>query len=342
MEDNGLISKKRCSALTWQYYGFKPNANGEPADLTEAICRLCKKKVKVKDAQTTNLRSHIQIHHPAVAASFEPRSAAASQSGKNSSLTPIAAAFACGKKYDKSSLKWTQCTLAVTHFLVKEMVPLSLVDKTEFRSMLQTFDRQYEVPSRNYFSRTAISELYNKVKPEVMSNISSADYVALTTDMWSSSNTLKPYMSIMPESHTADYLADSLLESVKEWHVDERKMSCVTTDNRANFVAAIRQLNWPWLNCFGHNLNVAINNSLQKEKASTDRAFGVCRAINGAFSKSWPQRRELMKAQEELNIPHHSLITSTCDPVPNHSEAISHTVSVPLQTTLGTLEEIAC
>uniref|UniRef100_A0AAY4CE39 Acid-sensing ion channel 2 n=1 Tax=Denticeps clupeoides TaxID=299321 RepID=A0AAY4CE39_9TELE len=33
---------------------------------------------------------------------------------------------------------------------------------------------------------------------------------------------------------------------------------------------------------------------------------------------------------------------STCDPAVNHSESISHTVSVPLQTTLGTLEEIAC
>ncbi|XP_048859131.1 acid-sensing ion channel 2 isoform X2 [Brienomyrus brachyistius] len=33
---------------------------------------------------------------------------------------------------------------------------------------------------------------------------------------------------------------------------------------------------------------------------------------------------------------------STCDPMVNHSEAISHTVSVPLQTALGTLEEIAC
>lgn len=33
---------------------------------------------------------------------------------------------------------------------------------------------------------------------------------------------------------------------------------------------------------------------------------------------------------------------STCDPMPNHSETISHTVNVPLQATLGTLEEIAC
>ncbi|KAM4691301.1 acid-sensing ion channel 2 isoform 2-T2 [Rhinophrynus dorsalis] len=33
---------------------------------------------------------------------------------------------------------------------------------------------------------------------------------------------------------------------------------------------------------------------------------------------------------------------STCDTMPNHSETISHTVTVPLQGTLGTLEEIAC
>ncbi|XP_048101282.1 acid-sensing ion channel 2 isoform X3 [Alosa alosa] len=38
----------------------------------------------------------------------------------------------------------------------------------------------------------------------------------------------------------------------------------------------------------------------------------------------------------------HGEDVSTCDPVVNHSETISHTVSVPLQTTLGTLEEIAC
>uniref|UniRef100_G1R292 Acid sensing ion channel subunit 2 n=1 Tax=Nomascus leucogenys TaxID=61853 RepID=G1R292_NOMLE len=38
----------------------------------------------------------------------------------------------------------------------------------------------------------------------------------------------------------------------------------------------------------------------------------------------------------------HDENVSTCDTMPNHSETISHTVNVPLQTTLGTLEEIAC
>ncbi|OCT60082.1 acid-sensing ion channel 2 isoform X1 [Xenopus laevis] len=38
----------------------------------------------------------------------------------------------------------------------------------------------------------------------------------------------------------------------------------------------------------------------------------------------------------------HNEDLSTCEPMANHSETISHTVSVPLQATLGTLEEIAC
>lgn len=103
-------------------------------------------------------------------------------------------------------------------------------------------------------------------------------------------------------------LAEELRECVQEWEVGEEKVSCVTTDNGAHIVSAIRELDWPWLNCFGHNLNVAVNNAM-KDKEKTDRAFGVCRSINGAFAHSWQRRRELRKAQEELNLPQHSLIT---------------------------------
>ncbi|TKC43312.1 hypothetical protein EI555_019400 [Monodon monoceros] len=47
----------------------------------------------------------------------------------------------------------------------------------------------------------------------------------------------------------------------------------------------------------------------------------------------------LGKEEEERS---HDENVSTCDPMPNHSENISHSVNVPLQTALGTLEEIAC
>ncbi|XP_049918940.1 zinc finger BED domain-containing protein 4-like [Epinephelus moara] len=96
-----------------------------------------------------------------------------------------------------------------------------------------------------------------------------------------------------------------LNEGMRAWGIKEKKIACITTDNGANIVAAVRELQWPWLSCFGHNLNVADNNSLSKEKRRTDRAFGVCRSINAAFSHSWQRR----KAQEELGLPDHRLIT---------------------------------
>ncbi|NXY86054.1 ASIC2 protein, partial [Alcedo cyanopectus] len=49
---------------------------------------------------------------------------------------------------------------------------------------------------------------------------------------------------------------------------------------------------------------------------------------------------DLLGKEEEEGS--HDENVSTCDPLPNHSETISHTVTVPLQATLGTLEEIAC
>uniref|UniRef100_A0A3Q3J1F1 Acid sensing ion channel subunit 2 n=1 Tax=Monopterus albus TaxID=43700 RepID=A0A3Q3J1F1_MONAL len=49
---------------------------------------------------------------------------------------------------------------------------------------------------------------------------------------------------------------------------------------------------------------------------------------------------DLLNREEEEES--HGEDVSSCDPVANHSESISHTVTVPLQTTLGTLEEIAC
>ncbi|KAM8946057.1 acid-sensing ion channel 2 isoform 1-T1 [Pelodytes ibericus] len=49
---------------------------------------------------------------------------------------------------------------------------------------------------------------------------------------------------------------------------------------------------------------------------------------------------DLLGRENEEGGPAEDL--STCDTMPNHSETISHTVTVPLQATLGTLEEIAC
>ncbi len=86
-------------------------------------------------------------------------------------------------------------------------------------------------------------------------------------------------------------------DTLRDWQLDEKKLTAITTGNAANIAAAIRPLKWPWLNCFGHYLNLAVMNAVQDQRQKTDRALGLCREINTAFSHSWHRKRELQKKQ---------------------------------------------
>jgi hypothetical protein len=79
------------------------------------------------------------------------------------------------------------------------------------------------------------------------------------------------------ESRTVDggqSVAAALRAALQKWQLDEKKLSAITTDNAANISAAIRSLHWPWLNCFGHNLNLAVTNALHYQRQKPERALG--------------------------------------------------------------------
>lgn len=97
----------------------------------------------------------------------------------------MAEAFSKATKYKKDSDKWRVLTDSVTRYLVLGMVPFRTVEKSSFKEMLNTFDKQYELPGRNYFSQTAVPALYSKVKDDVQREIQEISNFALTTDMWS-------------------------------------------------------------------------------------------------------------------------------------------------------------
>ena len=59
---------------------------------------------------------------------------------------------------------------------------------------------------------------------------------------------------------------------------------------------------------FGHNLHLAITKALNND-VRCSRALGVARKIVSGFSLSWKRKRELTKAQLNLRLPQHSLIT---------------------------------
>lgn len=81
--------------------------------------------------------------------------------------------------------------------------------------------------------------MYNDTRANVSALLDDVEYLALTTDMWSSCN-MMPYMSVTAHyAYTADNLEEALRGTILEWKIEERKISCVTTDNGANIVVAI-------------------------------------------------------------------------------------------------------
>ena len=133
------------------------------------------------------------------------------------------------QSYEKQGKKWKELTDSVTFFLAKDAQPMFTVEKPGFRKLLGDFDPRYKIPSRKYFSETAIPRLYSSVRDKVKEEISSVQYFSGTTDLWSSIG-LKPYISYtihyidydwrlqskclqthyLPDDHTSDVIAESL------------------------------------------------------------------------------------------------------------------------------------
>ena len=318
-----LHSKLKTSASpVWEYFGFKADED----DKAKPTCKLCLKKVSASGGNTSNLQRHLRDHHPAKAQEVEKQIPKRQQPATPQGQPSISQAFSKMQKYERGGKQWQKLTNSITNCLAKDMMSLYTVEKSGFKQLLNDFDPKYDIHSRMYFSQRAIPKLY-ETKEGVLRQIQNIEFFSATSDMWSS-QTMEPYMSYtihfidqdwklqsrclqtlhVPEDHTAKTLADGMKEVIGHWNLAPSKQVCLTTDSRANIVKAKCDLDWPWISCFGHNLHLAITKSM-KDKPRISRAIGICKRIVNAFSQSWKRRRNLSKAQLELELPVKSLVS---------------------------------
>ena len=329
VENDDVVKRKRnTKSCAWEHFGLKTTEDGKPVEDGSAVCRYCKRTVIARNGNTSNLFSHLRTRHPAkyvVAVKAKKKADKFSEVSSSSTQSSIDKSFARMKKYDKKSKRWQKLTDTVSYYLAKDMVPLYSVEKPGFKELVSIFDKQYELPSRKYFSQVAIPSLYTNTRDKIAEEISHLGYYSATTDLWSSEG-MKPYLSytihyidnwemksrclqtmFMPQDHTGENLADAMRSTLETWGLEEEKQICLTTDSGSNMVNAVSRLNWLRLSCFGHNLHLAITNSIKCDDRCS-RALGLSRKIVSAFSMSWKKRRDLAKAQLDHDLPSHTLI----------------------------------
>ena len=122
--------------------------------------------------------------------------------------------------------------------------------------------------------------------------------------MWSSS-TMEPYMSysvhfindecilqsrclqtlFVPKDHNADNLNYVPTETLAQWNIEADQQVCITTDNGSNILCATTvRLMWTQLSCFGHNLHLAVVNSI-KDESRVQHCLGLCRKLVSVMKK---------------------------------------------------------
>ena len=188
-----LVSKSGTKSVVWDYFSLELGTDGKPVDDGSAICRSCRKQVLAKHGNTSNLLAHLRTSHPALhskakaamdAKGKQPARKATPAPTTSSQLT-LQESITMAQAYERKGAKWKELTDAVTYFIAKDSLPVYTVEKSGLKRLMKTFDARYQLPSRSYFSRTAIPVLYESVRERVKQNLDEVVFFSATTDLWS-------------------------------------------------------------------------------------------------------------------------------------------------------------
>lgn len=169
--------------------------------------------------------------------------------------------------------------------IVKEYYPFIIVEDVEFIKLVNMLNPGYSLPSRKTLSTSLLPVLYNEIYKKVQSDIEvNAQYVALTTDAWTSLKNesytaitvhfidqnceLKSYLLSCAKfsmRHTSENIKDCLQNIVRQWGLQNKIAAC-TTDNASNITSAICLCQWRHVSCFAIALILLFNLLWTKSK----------------------------------------------------------------------------
>ncbi|KAL4107281.1 hypothetical protein QTP88_017652 [Uroleucon formosanum] len=219
---------------------------------------------------------------------------------------------------------------ALSKMIAMNQMPLSFCSSPGFKYFMNVVDPNYK-PCSAESVKNRLKLLTSDIRQLIKKELNEVTNVSCTTDCWTSISQ-DSYITIIchtidqhwkPKSytltthevnerhHTAVNLAHHLKKSLIEWEI-EKKISSIVTDNAANVINAVSQLELndnmekSGLTCAAHSLQLAVNKTLLDDEIQsvlTKSSKIVCH-----FKHSSISMKSLEKTQQQLNLPKLTLL----------------------------------
>lgn len=197
--------------------------------------------------------------------------------------------------------------------------PLSLVENRGFVSFVSKYIPRFQLPSQKVLSEKILADLYESLCSNFKSVINKAEFISITTDMWSSDSN-KAYITVtahfihdyemkslalateeIPITHTSLNIGTAISNILNEWKIHE-KVVTVVTDNAANMKSAVtEQLKKHHHPCVAHTLNLSVQESIKENKQVTS-LLCKCRSLVTYFKHSISASYKLREMQKQMGM----------------------------------------
>lgn len=289
-----------------------------------------------KDFGTTGLKNHLR-QHPLVYSRYESLAQNVAKereqqkqpqrpqhSNQQSQLT-IMSSYRLAQRWDIDSDKAKTIHRRIGEMIAIDCQPCSIVEKSGFQRLVESLEPHYQIPNRKFFMDKILPEMYDRVVEKLKTLLQEANGVSFTSDIWTSDSNNDAFLSLtahyidknfdrkkltlhirhFPGGHTSGRIAEAISEMIHTW--GNLKVINFVTDNGANIVKAIRDMNYIRISCAAHNLHLCITGALKSQRILTE-ILAKGRSIVGHFNHSAKACDRLRELQSQLQIPQKKLI----------------------------------
>ena len=159
------------------------------------------------------------------------------------------------RKYGRSHVRQRHATDALVLLIAKDMLPLSLVESSTFKTFVSTLDPRYTLPSRKHLSTKLIKEKHEVIHCHLVELLASTECVSVTLDMWSNRQ-MKGFIGITCHfikewsmqsvlllrfhgRHTSENIISYFHEITEQYNIGG-KITNIITDNASNMLKAFQ------------------------------------------------------------------------------------------------------